>query len=456
MADTEYLDEERKKTWERIETLEKALPAIQKLAEEAKTIAESKISASEAEAKKALDNASHLIEQALKKKTDALQLLSEIEGIQKDYAENKNTLKNAIKIANKMQENELTVNEKIEKLLKNEKNIENIQSSVFAIQADASSKLQTAKNTMENVANIENDVSSALKKITDLQTKASDKKSEIDDLYDEIMGYEKENGEIEEGLKKELEDCYDKLKKQYTSLQENFVIFSKENNEKLDTFLKNANNSKDAVVKEIRSYLPDSVTAGLAGAFNKKKDEESAERYTLSKRFSHLIWGMFGVALLPFMVYVVWLFQGKGLEEVIQKIPNMTIAVLPLYIPLIWLGVHFNRRINLSKKLIEEYAYKEAVCMSFAGLSEQIESINDKKTLQELRLKLIDLVMSVNSENPGKYITQYDKCDNPAVELLARLEKMNYLNIKAKGMKCEVQIDKENMSSEQRENNDKN
>lgn len=449
MADTEYLNEERKKTWERIEALEKALPAIQKLAEEAKRIAESKISASEAEAKKALDNASHLIEQALKKKTDALQLLSEIEGIQKDYAENKNTFKNAIKIANKMQENELTVNEKIEKLLKNEKNIENIQSSISAIQADASSKLQTAKNTMENVANIENDVSSALKKITDLQTKASDKKSEIDDLYDEIMGYEKENGEREEGLKKELENCYDKLKKQSVVLQESFSSFSKESHEKLDTFLKNANNSKDAVVKEIRSYLPDSVTAGLAGAFNKKKDEEGQERNAISVSFSHLIWTMLGVATLPFIVYIIWIYQGKGLEEIIQKIPNMTIAVLPLYIPLIWLGVHLNHRINLSKKLIEEYAYKEAVCKSFAGLSEQIEAINDKKALQELRLKLIDLVMTVNSDNPGKYIKNYDKCDNPAVELLARLEKMSHLDIKSKGLECTIQMEKENITSEQ-------
>ena len=164
----------------------------------------------------------------------------------------------------------------------------------------------------------------------------------------------------------------------------------------MDAFLKNANNSKDAVVKEIRSYLPDSVTAGLAGAFNKKKEEENNERNVTSERFSKLIGVILGIAFLPFVVYVTWLFQGKGLEEVIQKIPNMTIAVLPLYIPLIWLGIHFNRRINLSKKLIEEYAYKEAVCKSFAGLSEQIEAINDKKTIQELRLKLIDLVMSVN------------------------------------------------------------
>ena len=456
MADTEYLDEERKKTWKRIEALEESLPIIQKLAEETKKIAESKISVTEADAKKAFDNAMHLIQEASQEKNEAIQLLNEIKKITKNYTENKIILQHAVEAANEVQEAANNVKAKTEELLKIEESITNIQSSISLSQKETSSDLSIANKTMESIVNIENEASSSLKKILELQLKASDKKSDIDGLYDEIMGYTKENGEQEEGLKKELEDSYNLLKNQYTILRENFSIFSKENKEKLDKFLKNAYDSKDAVIKEIRSYLPDSVTAGLAGAFNKKKEEENNERNVTSKRFSHLIWGMFGVALLPFMVYVVWLFQGKGLEEVIQKIPNMTIAVLPLYIPLIWLGVHFNRRINLSKKLIEEYAYKEAVCKSFAGLSEQLESINDKKTLQELRLKLIDLVMSVNSENPGKYITQYDKCDNPAVELLARLEKMNYLNIKAKGMKCEVQIDKENTSSEQRENNDKN
>lgn len=442
MADTEYLDEERKKTWERIKVLEEALPAIRKLAEEAKSIAESKISATEEEAKKALDT-------ALKEKDESAQLLNEIKEIAQNYKENKITLKNAVNAANQVQAATDDINARIEILLKNEENIATTQANISISQKEASSDLSSAKNTMENVANIENEVSSSLKKITDLQAKASDKKSEIDDLYDEIMGYKKENGEREEGLKKELEDSYTQLKKQYATLQENFSIFTEENHEKLDTFLKSANNSKDAVVKEIRSYLPDSVTAGLAGAFNKKKDEEIDERKETSKHFSHLIWGMLGVAFLPFIVYIIWLYQGKGLEEVIQKIPNMTIAVLPLYIPLIWLGVHLNLRINLSKKLIEEYAYKEAVCKSFAGLSEQIEAINDKKALQELRLKLIDLVMSVNSDNPGKYIKNYDKSDNPAIELLSRLEKMGHLNIKTKGITCDVQMESNNTLNEQ-------
>lgn len=449
MADTEYLDEERKKTWERIEALEKALPAIQKLANEAKSIAESKISTTEAEAKKVLENATLLTQQASKERDEAIQLLKEIKEITKSYAENKNTIKNAVKVATKIQEAVDDVNARTEKLLKDEENIANIQNGISLSQKEASSDLSTAKNTMENITNIENDASSSLKKIIDLQSKASNKKSEIDDLYDEIMGYEKENGEREEGLKKELEDCYDQLKKQYIVLQENFSAFSKGSHEKLDTFLKNANNSKDAVVKEIRSYLPDSVTAGLAGAFNEKKNKEIEEREKATKSFSDQLHWMVGVAVLPFIVSAIWLIQGNGLDIIIQKIPNLTVAVLPLYLPLIWLALHLNHRINLSKKLIEEYAYKEVVCKSFTGLSEQIEAINDKKALQELRLKLIDLVMSVNSDNPGKYIKDYDKSDNPAVEILTRLEKMSHLDIKAKGMECKIQMDKENAPSEQ-------
>lgn len=441
MADTEYLDEERKKTWERIKVLEEALPAIRKLAEEAKSIAESKISATEEEAKKALDT-------ALKEKDEAAQLLNEIKEIVQNYKENKITLKNAVNAANQVQAATDDINARIEILLKNEENIATTQANISISQKEASSDLSSAKNTMENVANIENEVSSSLKKITDLQAKASDKKSEIDDLYDEIMGYEKENGEREEGLKKELEDSYTQLKKQYATLQENFSIFTEESHEKLDTFLKSANNSKDAVVKEIRSYLPDSVTAGLAGAFNKKKEEEIDEREKATKKFLYLIYGMVAVAILPFFVYAVLFFQEKSIDDIILKIPNMTVAVLPLYAPLIWLAIHLNHRINLSKKLIEEYAYKEAVCKSFAGLSEQIEAINDKETLQELRLKLIDLVMTVNSDNPGKYIKNYDKCDNPLIEVLNRLEKTSHIKINGNEWDIQMSDTKETLPKE--------
>lgn len=441
MADTEYLDAERKKTWERIEDLEKALPAVQKLAEEAKKIAESKISTTEEAATKAFFSAQKLVQETSLKNEEFQKLFDEIKDIVNSYAKHKEDLKKAITVADE-------INERYDVIFNNTNEIMEMQSKTKTLQEDGNIFLSQAKTLREHISSMEIEITSIFKKASDLLTAASKKKSEIDDLHDEIMGYETEENKHEDGLKDILSHSYDELDSLYKELSKEFSTFSNDINIKLEKFMNDAEKSKDDVVKEIKSYLPDSVTAGLAGAFNKKKEAEIEEREKATKNFSHLIYLMTIVAILPFLVYVMWFFQGKSIDDIILKIPNMTIAVLPLYAPLIWLAIHLNHRVNLSKKLIEEYAYKEAVCKSFAGLSEQIEAINDKETLQELRLKLIDLVMSVNSDNPGKYIKNYDKCDNPAIEILSRLEKLGHLSIKTKDLTCDVQIDKDVLSTE--------
>lgn len=441
MTDTEYLDEERKKTWERIENLEKTLPAVQKLAEEAKKIAESKISTTEKEATDAFTSAQKLVQEISSKNDEIQKLFNDIKDIVDSYAEHKGALKKAITVADE-------INEKSDILFGNTSGLLESQNKIKAIQEETTTYCLQIRKMKEDVSASEIEATSVLKKVSDLQTAATKKKSEIDDLYNEIMGYETENNQHEDGLKDILSHSYDELDDLYKKLSKEFSTFSNDINLKLKNFMDNAEKSKEEVVKEIRSYLPDSVAAGLAGAFNKKKKEEIDEREKATKKFAHLIYLMVAVAILPFFVYAVLFFQEKSIDDIILKIPNMTVAVLPLYAPLIWLAIHLNHRINLSKKLIEEYAYKEAVCKSFAGLSEQIETINDKETLQELRLKLIDLVMSVNSDNPGKYIKNYDKCDNPAIELLSRLEKLGHLNIKTKDLTCDVQMDKDIFSTE--------
>lgn len=431
MADTEYLDEERKKTWKRIEDLEQALPAVQKLAEEAKKIAENKIGATEEEATKAFASAQKLVQETSLKNDEIQKLFDGVKGIVDSYNEYKPAFIKAIVAAK-------DVNEKSDLLSGNADKILEMQNKIKALQEETTAYCSQIKKMKEDVSATEIEATSILKKVSDLQTAATKKKSAIDDLHDEIMGYETEDNQHEDGLKDILSHSYDALDDLYKKLNKEFSTFSNDINLELKNFMDNAEKSKEDVVKEIRSYLPDSVAAGLAGAFNKKKEEEIDEREKATEKFSCLIYGMVAVAILPFFVYAVLFFQDKSIDDIILKIPNMTVAVLPLYAPLIWLAIHLNHRINLSKKLIEEYAYKEAVCKSFAGLSEQIETINDKETLQELRLKLIDLVMSVNSDNPGKYIKNYDKCDNPLIEVLNRLEKTSH--IKINGNEWDIQM----------------
>ena len=312
MADTEYLDKERKKTWERIEALEKALPAIQKLASEAKSIAESKISTTEAEAKKMLENATLLTQQASKERDEAIQLLNEIKEITKSYAENDLSLKNAIKTAH-------NITEKSNQLANEETTISEIQKKIKELQIEVSSELTSAKTSKENISTIETDAASSLKKISDLQIKANEKKSEIDDLYDEIMGYETEENQHEEGLKDELEKSYKEINEAMKKLSEDFKLFHEEKTKEVN-----------ALTDKIRSLLPDAMSAGLAGAFYDKRMIETKAMNKAAVRFERIIMWMGIAALIPAIAIICLLIQNGANWDTFKRFPGIVCAMLPI------------------------------------------------------------------------------------------------------------------------------
>jgi len=89
-----------------------------------------------------------------------------------------------------------------------------------------------------------------------------------------------------------------------------------------------------------------------------------------------------------------------------------------------WVAYSSNRKLNLSKRLIEEYAHKETLSKTFEGLSHQINNIDDKDISNDLRVKLLYNILEVNSENPGKLISDYDKSDHPLMDALDKSIKL--------------------------------
>lgn len=422
-----YLNEEREKTWERIARLENSIDELNQNIQEALDLAKSKISVDEANAKTALVNATAYAETAKNKSQEITQLLEEINPIIDSYKTNKTLLENSIKKAEE-------IDEKHDEFMENATAISAEQIKIQSVQSQVNSALTNAQNSETQIKSLETSSTTSFNKINDLLSKSTELKTEISDLYDEVFGYETNAGEHEEGLKEELDKTYNELSDNMKMLSDNFVQLKKEKEEEFSDVISEAIKKHDAIVAEIKSHLPDGVAAGLAGAFHEKKETETQTMEKDYKKFDGLLKLMIVVAILPFIVYVIWLFNGKSLDEIIKTIPNMTFAVLPLYAPLVWLGIHLNKKINLSKKLIEEYAYKEAISKAVTGVSEQIKSLKDDEASQEIYENLIRLVISASADNPGKYITEYNKCDNPVVEMLSDPKKFEKLLEKTPGM----------------------
>ncbi|HAS7013376.1 TPA: hypothetical protein I7289_21405 [Vibrio parahaemolyticus] len=103
--------------------------------------------------------------------------------------------------------------------------------------------------------------------------------------------------------------------------------------------------------------------------------------------------------------------------------PTIFSVMLPVYAPILWVAYSSNKSYKLSKRLIEEYTHKEVSSRTFEGLSTQISNIGEDDTSGELRTRLLFNLLQVNSENPGKLISDYNNSDHPILDAIDKSSK---------------------------------
>lgn len=324
--------------------------------------------------------------------------------------------------------------------------VEEATSDVFAnIEKinEALSKSEALPEKVEEVNQILSETKELSKEMEGLQSHSMRRKSDIDELYKEINGYEIKGaeGEVErvDGLKDELTKTYDELDSQAEKLgktiEESIQSIidehkekTKENNSIFEGFIEDSKKRVKAVSDQLTGLLPGAMAEGLSAAYEQKKVDEIKWQEKLEKSFRISILFLVVISLIPFGVDVYLLgWNSADLITVIKDTPNLLIAILPLYFPVLWFAYSANKKLNLSKRLIEEYTHKAVLGKTFEGLSNQIETLPQEvgAVRDELRSQLLYNLLRVSSENPGKLITNYDKSDHPLMEALENSSKLS-------------------------------
>ncbi|ARU87467.1 hypothetical protein [Pseudomonas sp. M30-35] len=279
------------------------------------------------------------------------------------------------------------------------------------------------------------------KNISDLLEGSIKRKSKIDEIHNEIFGYQLkgEDGAVQEveGLYSELDNAYGDIKEKIEGLDDSVSEIGKlaadkyesQLNEQLKTFeglIKESNDRFSAVDEELKGLMPGGMAAGLSAAYEEKKRDEGTYLTTNSNNFSLAILVLIAVSLIPFCVDAYLLIiKGKDLVDVIKDTPNLILSILPLYFPVLWFAFSASKKVNLSKRLIEEYTHKAVLGKTFSGLSNQISSLpHESEVREDLRTRLLFNMLQVSSENPGKLITDYNKSDHPLMEALENSAKL--------------------------------
>ncbi len=283
---------------------------------------------------------------------------------------------------------------------------------------------------VENLKNLITSSSDSNNKIAQILKNALNRKTELDDLYYEIIGYEEEDEET--GETTQIEGKKDELENAYSELSDKLSLFKKQLTEHQTSSVNSYDQIKvewekkyGDLEKEIAALLPNALTAGLSHAYSHKKENEENSLLKLEANFTNSILGLVAVSLIPFAAAIAMLVKGDTFHQTILNLPRIILAILPLYIPVLWLAYSANRKMNLSKRLIEEYTHKEVLTKTFEGLSKQIKSIPNEEHSNELRIRLLYNLLNVSSENPGKLISDYNKTDHPIIDAIDKSSKLS-------------------------------
>lgn len=420
----EHLDDERKKIWQRLVQLE----------EENKTIRSEivkKASESQSEAAQHSRKAAEFRNRTEDRLTEASQKLGEITS----------KVAEAEKLLSSISENHELV---IELKAKAERTDEEFEKSYTELKQNVeylSDFIEEYPNLGEKLAGVNKfieDIEGNLLKSRTSLTTINTRKKEIDEYHQELFGYEDENdnGEtvVVEGKKDVLDSAYEDLEEKLMKAETRIISINRDFEANYKNFEEEHKNNYSKINEEIASLLPAALTAGLSSAFSIKRKEEETNLRSMQTRFSRGIYLLISASLIPFIVSIVLMYRGESLDQVIFKIPRMVLAIIPMYIPILWFTYSANKKVNLSKRLIEEYSHKEVLSKTYEGLSKQINNLeNDEQTI-ELKYRLLSNFLQVTSENPGKLISNYESSDHPVMEALEQSYKFQLAIDKLEGI----------------------
>jgi len=165
-------------------------------------------------------------------------------------------------------------------------------------------------------------------------------------------------------------------------------------------------------LKTIEGLLPGATSAGLAHAFNER-------RQTFLK--PHNRWQVVFVS----SVLAIVALTASGLMHVYQadKIPTydelvrLWLARLPIAGALVWLALHASRESALAKRLEEDYGYKSAISSCFEGFRKQLSEIGKDEATDSPLAKLCANTLTTIATPPGRIYDKHKLTVSPTGEL---------------------------------------
>ena len=170
--------------------------------------------------------------------------------------------------------------------------------------------------------------------------------------------------------------------------------------------------SSAAQLETIQGLLPGATAAGLASAFDKRRQSFLMP----ARRWQWLFVGALG-ALVLLALSGLWHIYKLSSPLTWDELARLWLARFPIAGALIWLALHASRESALAKRLEEDYGYKAAIAASFQGFQKQMAEIDAGALDGSPLAKLCQDTLSTLADPPGRIYDKHKLVVTPAADL---------------------------------------
>jgi hypothetical protein len=165
-------------------------------------------------------------------------------------------------------------------------------------------------------------------------------------------------------------------------------------------------------LKAIEKLLPGATSAGLASAYNERRQEFHRPTKNWQKVFIISVLAITGLAAYSFW-HALSADQPPGYDDVFK----LLLSRLPIVIPLVWIALHAAREAALAARLEEDYGYKAAIAASFQGFHKQMSEIAAEQKEGSPVIKLCNDTLANLGAPPGRIYDKHKLTITPTDEL---------------------------------------
>jgi hypothetical protein len=169
----------------------------------------------------------------------------------------------------------------------------------------------------------------------------------------------------------------------------------------------------DSQLKTIVGLLPGATSAGLASAFD-------GRRQTFLEPSRRWQWWFVGSVIALIVLGVTGLLQlyiGGNETLTYEKLLRIWLARIPVAAALVWLALYTSREAALAKRLEEDYGYKSAVAASFQGFQKQMQEVAATVGADSPLGKLCHDTLIAIASPPGRIYDKHALTVSPSGEI---------------------------------------